>query len=485
METPLPVAGPRVGGALAVRGGGGAVGGRVELRRAVASRTRGRLRRSRRFTPAPSPSFCWWRRGASGWIRSGGSRSPRRRGARPPGALLFNGTQLRLVDAGRLYARRFARVRRRPGDRRRANVRGVLVAAARSAFQPRPAATPRRRDASSRRPIGTRRRVADRCATASSRPRPTCSARCSAGEPRADAAAARRHVRAGADDRLSHAVSAVRRGARRSCRCGIRCTARATASSRCAPRPSGRRRRPGCGTRLRAIARLAHAGCRAGDLRVTPFNGRLFAPARTPLAERRDLDDEAARRAVLALSTRPAPDRAGPRADRVPRSRRRATRRRLRNAARLRAARSTGRAAGGARPRAGRRSLRAAAPAFARRPARSTRRSRSPIISSAGRSARWCATPRPNGSSQLRVVDPAMGSGAFLVAACRYLADAYEAALVRDGRLPRQRLRRARARRRSGGRSPSDVCSASTSTRWRCSSRGCRSGWRRSPPTGR
>ena len=44
---------------------------------------------------------------------------------------------------------------------------------------------------------------------------------------------------------------------------------------------------------------------------MTPFNGRLFAPARTPLAERRDLDDEAARRAVLALSTRPAPDRAG------------------------------------------------------------------------------------------------------------------------------------------------------------------------------
>ena len=59
---------------------------------------------------------------------------------------------------------------------------------------------------------------------------------------------------------------------------------------------------------LRAIARLAHAGCRAGDLRVTPFNGRLFAPAGTPLAERRDLDDEAARRALLALTTRPSAD---------------------------------------------------------------------------------------------------------------------------------------------------------------------------------
>src|SRR5204863_3112091 len=49
----------------------------------------------------------------------------------------------------------------------------------------------------------------------------------------------------------------------------------------------------------------------AGDLRVTAFNGRLFAPWRTPLAERRDLDDDAARRALVALSTRPAPDGSG------------------------------------------------------------------------------------------------------------------------------------------------------------------------------
>src|SRR6185295_3075943 len=34
---------------------------------------------------------------------------------------------------------------------------------------------------------------------------------------------------------------------------------------------------------------------------------------------------------------------------------------------------------------------------------------------------------------ELRVVDPAMGSGAFLVAACRFLASAYEAALLRSG----------------------------------------------------
>src|SRR5262249_58448022 len=34
---------------------------------------------------------------------------------------------------------------------------------------------------------------------------------------------------------------------------------------------------------------------------------------------------------------------------------------------------------------------------------------------------------------RLRIVDPAMGSGAFLVAACRYLAAAFEAAIVREG----------------------------------------------------
>jgi hypothetical protein len=39
----------------------------------------------------------------------------------------------------------------------------------------------------------------------------------------------------------------------------------------------------------------------------------------------------------------------------------------------------------------------------------------------------------PEGILALRVVDPAMGSGAFLVAACRYLAGAYENALVRAG----------------------------------------------------
>ncbi len=43
------------------------------------------------------------------------------------------------------------------------------------------------------------------------------------------------------------------------------------------------------------------------------------------------------------------------------------------------------------------------------------------------------ATASPEAILALRILDPAMGSGAFLVAACRYLAAAYEAALVREG----------------------------------------------------
>jgi Eco57I restriction-modification methylase len=182
---------------------------------------------------------------------------------------------------------------------------------------------------------------------------------------------------------------------------------------------------------LRAMARLAHSGCRAGDLRVMPFNGRLFSPARTPLAERRGLDDEAARRAILAVTTRAAPDRAG--------------RERI-------AYRDLGVEQLGAvyetlldyRPR-----VRAA-------PARKRRRSAVTVTleleSGIRKATGTFYTPQPIADYvvrrtlgplvagleserilRLRIVDPAMGSGAFLVAACRFLAAAYEAALIREG----------------------------------------------------
>ena len=51
---------------------------------------------------------------------------------------------------------------------------------------------------------------------------------------------------------------------------------------------------------LQAMARLAHAGCEIGDLRVAAFNGRLFAPAHAPLLDHLRLDDRAVS-AALAL----------------------------------------------------------------------------------------------------------------------------------------------------------------------------------------
>ncbi len=175
---------------------------------------------------------------------------------------------------------------------------------------------------------------------------------------------------------------------------------------------------------LRAVSRLAHSGCRAGTLRVTAFNGRLFAPSATPLADSRRVDDETARRVLVALSTT---TRAGGGRVRI-------------------AYRDLGVEQLGAVYE----SLLDYRPAIAPADARCTLR---PV---AGRSARKASgtfyTPRsitthlvqrtlgplvagasPDRILSLRVVDPAMGSGAFLVAACRYLAAAYESAAIEAG----------------------------------------------------
>ena len=185
---------------------------------------------------------------------------------------------------------------------------------------------------------------------------------------------------------------------------------------------------------LQAISRLAHAGCVAGDLRVTPFNGRLFAPGRTPLGESRRLDDEQVRRAVLAVATQPG--RAG----------------RQRVAFRDLGVEQLGSVY---------ESVLDFEPSVqdvpAGPPEATPPRSKTNRISLVGHGDRrkdsgTFYTPRSiteylvrrtlhslvddAGSGailNLRVLDPAMGSGAFLVAACRYLASAYEAAVVREG----------------------------------------------------
>jgi hypothetical protein len=174
---------------------------------------------------------------------------------------------------------------------------------------------------------------------------------------------------------------------------------------------------------VRAMTRLAHTGCRAGDLRVTPFNGRLFAPSRTPLADSRDLDDEKVRRAVLSLSTRPAGARG---------ARERITYRDL-GVEQLGAVYETlldyqpRVTADGVSLRAESGVRKATGTFYTPQPLAETlvRRTLTPLVRD--RSAGEIL--------QLRVVDPSMGSGAFLVAACRFLADAYEAALVATGDL--------------------------------------------------
>lgn len=191
---------------------------------------------------------------------------------------------------------------------------------------------------------------------------------------------------------------------------------------------------------VRAISRLAHAGCCTGPLQVTPFNGRLFDARRAPFVERRDLDrrdDQAASRAVLALTTRVSRERGG--------------RERI-------AYRDLGVEQLGAvyetlldyEPR-GRDTLRLEPGSGARKASGSfytpqpmarylVRHTLAPLV--AGRS--------PHELLSLRVLDPSMGSGAFLVAACHYLSDAYEEALVTDGACQPQDLddiERARIRR--------------------------------------
>ncbi|MBM3820266.1 MAG: hypothetical protein FJW14_14785 [Acidimicrobiia bacterium] len=173
---------------------------------------------------------------------------------------------------------------------------------------------------------------------------------------------------------------------------------------------------------IRAISRLVSAGCVAGELKVTAFNGRLFSAERATSFDRVRVSDEVLRRALLSVGTTTEPRTSGARVriayrdldveqlgavyehvleyEPAPGS-----------AATLKRTRDTRKATGTFyTPRAVTASL--------------VRRTLDPLVQ--GRSS--------DDILRLRVVDPAMGSGAFLVAACRYLAAAAEEALIREGR---------------------------------------------------
>jgi Eco57I restriction-modification methylase len=202
---------------------------------------------------------------------------------------------------------------------------------------------------------------------------------------------------------------------------------------------------------IAAITRLSRIGCRTDDLIVRPFNGRLFARDAAPSLERgrrltgttrasaaRDL---AVGHALVALGTRRGPagreeityadlgvEQLGAVYERVLD---------LDPAAVV-----------------------AMAPPAAARPVSRTRthsdrRKQTGTFYTPQALAEFVVRrtlgPLVRGATAeailaLRVVDPAMGSGAFLVAACRYLADAYERALLDEGRLTEADLdREARA----------------------------------------
>jgi hypothetical protein len=170
---------------------------------------------------------------------------------------------------------------------------------------------------------------------------------------------------------------------------------------------------------LQAISRLAHAGCSAGDLSVTAFNGRLFAPGQAAAFERTCLDDQVLTKTIVAVGT-----------TRIGRSRARIAYRDL-DVEQLGAVyervldyqpRATGTTldlvrAGDVR--------KATATFYTPRAVTSylVRRTLEPLVR--GRSAEAILT--------LRVLDPALGSGAFLVAARRYLAAVTERALIDEG----------------------------------------------------
>jgi hypothetical protein len=257
---------------------------------------------------------------------------------------------------------------------------------------------------------------------------------------------------------------------------------------------------------VQAISRLAHDGCDAGDLSVTAFNGQLFAPEHTPLGEHLHITSPIVADVLDALMTTPPRGRRGRErityADLGVEQLGTVYERVLDYAPHLE--REIGEAI--TRPR-GTRSGQGAAqaglpgsPAAARRGSAVTQDStrtmpsgaptgqngartgqgdtdasrEGPAGRSTGRALRQSSARRKESGSfytprsmadylvrvtlgplvaeasaddilALRVLDPAMGSGAFLVSACRFLAQAHEQACERDGQTPAAALTHAAA----------------------------------------
>jgi hypothetical protein len=166
---------------------------------------------------------------------------------------------------------------------------------------------------------------------------------------------------------------------------------------------------------LQAMARLAHAGCSAGDLRVTAFNSRLFSPTAAPLLDHLTLDDRAVADALGSLVFH-----AGPRGRQ-----------------RVSYADLGVEQLGSVYERLLDDTPSATVSTVS---ARKTSGSFYTPLALTDYLVRVTLGPLVDGRDaaaimSLRVLDPAMGSGAFLVSACRFLATAVERAMVNEGQL--------------------------------------------------
>ena len=180
---------------------------------------------------------------------------------------------------------------------------------------------------------------------------------------------------------------------------------------------------------LQAVSRLAHAGCKAGDLQVTAFNGRLFSPRYAPLADRRRIPDTVAAEVLLSLTTESAPS-----------GRRRISYYDLG----VEQLGSVYERVLEYQPVAAGPTIQLLRTSIERKTTGTfyTPRSITEFL------VRRTLAPLAEQKSadeilRLRILDPSMGSGAFLVSACRYLAEQCERAYIEDGVWPAGEVRAA------------------------------------------
>ena len=167
---------------------------------------------------------------------------------------------------------------------------------------------------------------------------------------------------------------------------------------------------------VQAISRLAHAGCSAGELRVTAFNGRLFSPSQADAFDRTPIADNVMGQAVVAVSTTPN----------------------ARGRARIVYRDLDVEQLGAVYERILEYEPSAGATLVRTREVRKSSGTFYTPRALTGFLVRQALAPLVKGRSaeeilRLRILDPAMGSGAFLVAACRYLSVVAEEALIEEG----------------------------------------------------